>query len=253
MNDPKKVPVVILAGGNGIFIDDSGVRKSKGEVRINEMSLIGHVIKMYLKCRFSEFIISGGYRLKEQIAAIKEAFDITKTDANMLVGIYKGHNFSIEFLDSGLQSPTGDRLLAVKSKLEESKIFAVTYSDSISTLNLEQVLQWHCKNQKIATSVAVRLPTRFRILGVRSGESLVRGFADKAFMNTHLINGGFYFFNNEIWSYFQDRNSPIVLETHILEALVSSKELESLTYSGAWQCLDSERDLKVLKLIAEKL
>lgn len=254
MTDLSKIPVVILSGGRGIFIDDSGERKSKGEVQISGSALITHVISMYLKSGFRRFIISGGYHLDQQRKALCDFFHLKDLgNEKMMEGSFHGEKIHIQSVDTGYETSTGERLKKVQKYLEGDKDFALTYSDTLSKLNLQEVYLWHQKSQHMCTLVSVRLPTRFRILGVRSGESLVRGFADKAFMPTHLINGGFYFFSEKIWPSLSSLPSPLILEQHLLEFLAQKGELNSFPYSGAWQSLDSERDMAQLSHIVQSL
>lgn len=251
--DVSNIPVVILSGGKGIFVDDTGVRKSKGEVNIADLPLIGHVIKIYLESGFTKFIVSGGYRIENQISEMIKSFSMKEISAKKYVGSFQKYDFEIQFVNSGEESLTGDRLLKVRELIQNSPRFCMTYSDTISTVNIKQIYNWHLKNKKTITLMAVKLPTRFRVLGIRSGESLIRGFADKTFMPSHLINGGFYIIESGIWSYFKNQNKETVFETNILEQLLEKNELESFSFNGRWQYIDSERDIKSLENIAREI
>lgn len=246
LSSTADIPVVILSGGKGIFVDDSGVRKSKGEVDVAGVPLLAHVIKIYLESGFRKFIVSGGYRIENQLQKLTHSFSLKEISARNFAGRNKETDFEVQFVDSGDNSLTGDRLLKLQDLLVDCPRFCMTYSDTISTVNIKQIYNWHLKNKKTVTLMAVKLPTRFRVLGIRSGESLIRGFADKTFMPSHLINGGFYIVESSIWSYFKTATAPIIFEKNILEQLLEKNELESFAFSGAWQYIDSERDLNSL-------
>ncbi len=238
------VPVIILSGGYGIYLDDSGVRKSKGNVELLGRPMIYYVILSYLQSGFREFYITGSYQLSETENLLKKSFPNGFE--------YKGESFSITFRDSGLDTRTGDRLKGIFRELKLCEYFAVTYSDTISTLKLSESLRVHIDSQKMGTLTGTRLPTRFRILGTRPGESLVRGFAEKPINKGDYINGGFYFFRKEIMDLgIWGAKDHVVLETDLLDLLVARAELSAFVYEGDWHHLDCERDLRQMEKIAK--
>jgi glucose-1-phosphate cytidylyltransferase len=110
---------------------------------------------------------------------------------------------------------------------------------------------FHLREGRIATLVAARVPTRFRVLGLRDDESLVRGFASKSVIQKDFINGGFYCFLPKIFDADYLGVSPeIVLEDAVLDKLARDRQLTAWTYEGPWQHLDSERDLGKLEALA---
>ena len=92
------------------------------------------------------------------------------------------------------------------------------------------------------------MPVRFKVLGMRPGESIVRGFAPNPVIRNNFINGGFYFFKSTILcnEYFAG-DSGVVLEDHILEKLSVEGQLLGFLYEGAWQHLDCERDVAMME------
>lgn len=247
-NNFSQIPVLILSGGYGIYIDDSGVRKAKANVQISGKPLIYYVILSYLQYGFRNFLVSGSYQLQETESLLKKCFFDSK---------YKGEHFNLEFSDSGLDSKTGDRLLKASEFLKTSSHFALTYSDTVSLLDLALNFKSHVNGNFEGSLTAVRLPTRFRIVGMRPGENLVRGFADKPLFKGDYINGGFYFFNSSILrSDIWKSKDNVVLETDLLDSLVQKKQLNCITYEGPWNYLDCERDLSGLidacKMVEER-
>lgn len=239
-NINSKIPIVILAGGYGIHLDSSGIRKSKANVIIHNKPLIYYVLLSYLQHGFRNFVITGSYQLNETQQLLKEAFE------NKLS--FENEPFEMKFVDSGADAKTGTRIKKVLSHIKDSEHFGVTYSDSISLQNLSEEIKYHITKNNIGTITGVRLPTRFRVLGTRPGETLVRGFAEKPLFKGDYINGGFYFFKTSllkesIW----DSSQELVLETDILDFLVKSNYLDCYFFEGEWAYLDCERDLKKLE------
>lgn len=248
--DVSQIPVVILAGGKGIYIDETGVRKAKGEVRILGESLLNHVIQIYLNAGFKKFIISGDYRISNQLDQLKTEFSLNKIKDNLFSAKHSSIDFQLQYVEEHSSIQTAERIFKLKNIIGEESRFCLTYSDTISTINILQMFAWHLKNKKAVTLLATKLPTRFRVLGIRSSESQVRGFADKAFMPTYSINGGFYFIESQIWSYFNSKSS--VFEKDVLESLMEKNQLESFSFSGLWQYIDSERDLPNIESVVQE-
>jgi glucose-1-phosphate cytidylyltransferase len=123
-------------------------------------------------------------------------------------------------------------------------LFWLTYSDTLCPVNLVEIAATHVTHGRIATCLGVRLPTRFRILGIRRGESLVRGFASRPVIQNDFINGGFYVMQPEIFGPRYLGNPELaVLEEGVLDALAADEQLVVYPFEGPWQYLDCERDL----------
>ncbi|MFN8790920.1 MAG: sugar phosphate nucleotidyltransferase [Bdellovibrionales bacterium] len=249
----EEVPVVILAGGKGLYLDASGERVAKGNVLIKNEPLVSLVLKCYVRSGFRKFFISGSYQLNSTIECFQKALGFKRHDENVFKGPIAGELVNITFIDSGLTALTADRLRSVAPYIRRAKHFAVTYSDTIAKIDLAASFKFHLENNKVATLTAAHLPTRFRVLGLRPGESIVRGFG-KAFLHGHYVNGGFYFFNENIWSSdLLGDSSKQTLETDILDLLAARENLAAVMHEGPWQHLDSERDIPRLQEIAELL
>jgi glucose-1-phosphate cytidylyltransferase len=137
--------------------------------------------------------------------------------------------------------------------VQETGAFAVTYSDTLSDVNLTALLAFHHAHGAAASVVTTQYPVRFRILGIREGESLVRAFAPKPIIDTAAVNGGFYLFNQAVWNPIYGLDGQTPLEVGFLEGLVARLQLHAFEHRGAWQHGDSERDIAILGLIAQQI
>lgn len=242
----SETPIIILSGGYGIYIDESGVRQAKANILIQGKPLIYFVILSYLQHGFRDFYVSGSYQIEITEKLLKTAFNSDFT--------YKNQKFSLKFFDTGLHTKTGNRVSKVFEHLPNSEHIGVTYSDTLSLQNLTDQFVHHVNSSLICTVTGARLPTRFRLLGIRPGENIVRGIADKPLFKGDYINGGFYFLKSEfkkdsIWSHHE----PFALEYHVLDKLTGASQLMAFLHEGDWQHLDSERDLLSLEKISHKI
>ncbi len=229
MEKLSNIPVLVLCGGNKVYIDSSE-SKPKCLVSINGKTILSRIIEHYHKFGFTKFIFSMG------------------ADSNLItdeVNSWSHLNIESKFVESGDSSLTGTRILKAKNFLVGNENFAMTYSDTLSDINLKEVYDFHLEENRIVTLTATHLPVRFRVLGMRAGEDCVRGFADTPVIENDWINGGFYFLNKK---YFQnekytDQSNDFAFETFSLEHLSEDSELMAFKFKGFWQHLDSKRDL----------
>lgn len=254
MAELEQVPIVILCGGRGVYVDGSGKRLSKALVPIAGEPMLVHVMRRYLRAGFRYFVLSCGRQIEELRAALSTHAGAHSADANPCAGVIDGIRCQIAVVDSGENSTTGERIVSARARIGEVPRFGVTYSDTLASVDPAAVFDEHCSHGKIATLLGTHVPTRFRILGLRRGENVVRGFAGQPVIMNDYINGGFYFFDREIWSDAYLGSHPrLVLEVEALEALAARGELIAYRFEGAWQYLDSERDVAALENLVQSL
>lgn len=249
MTDISSIPVVILCGGKGIYVDDSGQKINKALVNINGQAMVTWVMRHYAAAGFRHFILASGMPCAQLAAVLPSS---TICHENEFEVQYAEATCRVRIVPTLPQANTGDRINACRTHLSEASCFCVTYSDTLSDVNLVEELNFHQTNGQIATLIAASYPVRFRILGMRLGESLIRGFAQRPVIETAPINGGYYIFNSEILSerYLGATKEHLVLENEVLEQLAADGKLRAYTHKGQWQNLDSERDLEALSAIA---
>ena len=246
-NISSEIPVVILAGGAGINLGLNGQVIPKSMVEINGIPLLLYIMDHYGKSGFNKFIICAGYRIE----MIKDLFDNKKLlDEKFNINSIDRTVWDITVVDTGKDAKTGSRVAQIESLVNYSPIFCLTYGDTVSDVNLLDMLSFHLNHKRIATILAVHAPTRFRILGLYAEENIVRGFAEEPILQHDYINGGFYFFNNSIFELGTLKTDfNCTLETDTLEDLVSKKELYAFKHKGFWQYLDNERDRQKISLM----
>lgn len=245
----QEIPVVILCGGNGVFMDGSGTRRSKGLVKLRGEALVVHLMRHFCRAGSRRFILCCGYQMDLYLELFSS------------LGVQEGSSFRLEahgltgtaeLVDTGLATPTGGRLRKVAPLLQKAPWFWVTYSDTLSNVNLRDLAQFHLDHGRVASCLAARLPTRFRILGMRRGEGVVRGFSDQPVIQSGFINGGFYALQPEIFqsAYLGDPTHD-VFEESVLDALVEQGQLDAFPHEGHWQYFDCERDLAYLSSLVD--
>ena len=143
---------------------------------------------------------------------------------------------------------TGGRLKRLEKLLNKNKEFFLTYGDGVSNIDLNKLLNFHKKHNKIATISAVRPPARFGF--IKLNKNKVNCFREKSSLDQGWINGGFMIFNNKIFKYL--KNDQTYLERDPLEKLSNKGQLYAFKHSGFWQCMDTLRDKELLEKSVRK-
>jgi len=212
------IQTVILCGGKGLRLGSEGLPKSL--YLIGNKPILWHIMQIYAFYGFKDFILCLGY----QGAKIKKYFKKIK-------------NWNIAFLDTGLDTNTGGRIAKIKNHILSDNFF-VTYGDGLSDINLTTLLKFHKNRDKVATITVVKPYSPFGIVGIEPKMHLVTHFEEKPILD-HWINGGFFIFKKDIFSYLKETD---VLEKDTFVRLVKEKNLAAYKHNGFWECMDTYKD-----------
>lgn len=245
----EEMKVVLLAGGLGTRISEESHLKPKPMIEIGEMPILWHIMKYYSSYGFKEFIILAGYKqylIKEYFANYflhnaDITFDMGKN--TMEVHNSEAEDWKVTVVDTGLHTMTGGRLKRVEKYLKHEP-FMLTYGDGVSDVNLEALLDFHKKHGKPATISMVNLAQQKGVLDV-DAEGQIRSFREKEEKDGAVINGGFMVLEPEIFDYLQDDNT--ILEQSPMQNLAAEGKLMGYYHDGFWQCMDTQREKKLLE------
>ena len=213
---------VILAGGYGTRISEESHLKPKPMIKIGEMPILWHIMKIYSEYNINDFVICCGY--KEEV--IKEYF--SKFDSK---------SWNIELVNTGLDTMTGGRIKRIQNHIDDT--FCLTYGDGLSDVNITDLISFHKEKKSLATLTAVHPPERYGVVNL--SEHYVTEFHEKHTSESSWINGGFFVFEPKIFDYLQDGDSTI-LEKKPLETLAKEQQLTAFKHTGFWHPMDTLRD-----------
>jgi len=241
--------VVILAGGLGTRISEESHLKPKPMIEVGEMPILWHIMKYYSSYGLNEFIILAGYKqyvIKEYFANYflhnaDITFDMGKN--TMEVHNSEAEDWKVTVVDTGLHTMTGGRIKRVEKYLHDEP-FMLTYGDGVSDVNLQELLDFHKKKGKVATITMVNLTQQKGVLDVDQ-EGIIHSFREKEEKDGAVINGGFMVLEPEIFHYLQDDQT--ILEQSTMQALASEGKLAGFYHPGFWQCMDTQREKKLLE------
>jgi glucose-1-phosphate cytidylyltransferase len=224
------VKVIILAGGFGTRISEETENKPKPMVLLDDKPIIWHLMGIYARQGFCDFVIATGY--KSQV--IHEWVSNLKT------------NWNIQAIDTGLETQTAGRIQQITERFNEPQ-FMVTYGDGLGNINLHNLLSLHNAQGRAATVTAVRPPSRFGV--IQSEDSLVTHFGEKNQVDSGWINGGFFVIEKRIEKYIYSNEESF--EANVLPRLVGDAELTSFQHEGFWQPMDTLREKNELSIFAQ--
>lgn len=244
----EPLKVVILAGGHGTRLSEETDVKPKPMVEIGGRPLLWHIMKHYSHHGFNEFLVALGYRgdvvkryfLDYRAAAGSMTIRLTSGEVQMHQHDYE--DWLVHLIDTGLETQTGGRVKRLEPWLKGER-FMLTYGDGVSPVNIDDLLNFHRKQGKIATVTAVRPPSRFG--GLLFTGDLVAEFTEKPQIGEGWINGGFMVFEPEVLKYM--RGDETNLEADVLEKLAEAGELAAYRHDAFWQCMDTLRDVRLLE------
>ena len=220
--------MIILAGGLGTRISEETGDKPKPMVTIDGKPILWHIMNVYAKQGFKDFIVATGY--KGEI--ISEWVDSLKTD------------WTISAIDTGLETQTGGRIKKCMELHSNERVLA-TYGDGVGNINIKKLLSFHELHGKFATLSAVRPPARFGYLDINHGQ--VMHFGEKNQSDAGWINGGYFVLEPQVKGYIRSDSEPF--EVGALPKLAKVGELMAFEHDGFWQPMDTLRE----KLDLEKL
>ncbi len=240
--------VVILAGGFGTRLSEETLRIPKPMVKIGNMPILWHIMKVFSSQGFNEFIICLGYKseiIKEfflNFHTLNSDFTINLNNNEINYQNVKSENWKVSLIDTGENTLTGGRILKIKDQIDNKK-FLLTYGDGLGNINLNKLIDSHNTSNKICTVTAVSPPGRFGLLNIES-DGKVSSFNEKPKNNNSHINGGFFICEPTIMKYIKNDNTSF--EFSSLENLAKDKQLNSYKHDGFWKPMDTLRDKKEL-------
>ncbi|MCK9581993.1 MAG: hypothetical protein M0Q92_16305, partial [Methanoregula sp.] len=155
-------------------------------------------------------------------------------------------------VDTGENAGTGARLFRCKQYLEDGDFFA-TYTDCLSNVVLDDLLKFHNEHNRIATVTGVLPPFRYGEFILKDNTPISYSPNSKLNSVAGIVNGGFMVFRKGIFNYVDTFDeSTIEGGGGTFEKLSADTQLQVFRHSGFWQCLDNDREYKMLNDLCEK-
>jgi glucose-1-phosphate cytidylyltransferase len=217
-------------------------------VDVGGRPMLWHIMQGYARHGFRDFAIALGY--KGDI--IKQYFaDLARLHGHVSLSLKENRlerhgepvpDWEVDLVETGLRTQTGGRVRRLAPFLGEER-FLLAWGDGVHDIDLPALLAFHEAHGRLASVVAVRPPARFGHLEF-DGDQVVE-FSEKPQAAEGWINGGVFVLEPGVLAYIEGDGTAF--ERAPLEGLARDGELMAFRHHGFWQCVDTPRDLALLK------
>jgi len=249
----QNMKTIILCGGTGYRLREETEFKPKPMVNIGGKPILWHIMKIYAHFGFNEFILALGYKADY----IKDFFLNQKSFTSDFTLNTRNHNtkyylenrsevddFEITFVDTGLETEVGERILKCQKYIPQSDdYFMLTYGDGLSNINIRELVAFHKKQKTIGTLTGVHPRSRFGMVVVDK-KNRVTQFSEKPVQND-WVNGGYMVFHRRFFKYLRLGET----EHPALMRLAKERELSLFQHEKFWFAVDTYKDLETLNEI----
>jgi glucose-1-phosphate cytidylyltransferase len=239
--------VVLFCGGLGTRLREHSDTIPKPLVNVGSRPILWHLMRYYAHYGHKDFILALGYRgdlVREYFLNYNEAMT---NDFTLAAGAdgereIKMHSrdmegWTITFVNTGLHSNIGQRLIRVRQYVETEPAFLANYADGLSDLPLDQMIA-DFQSRDVTASFAA----------VHSAQSFHAVHAAQDGLVTHIgampdqdlrINGGFFVLRPDVFDHIQEGEE---LVEQPFARLIATKRLVAFRWNGFWQCMDTFKD-----------
>lgn len=236
--------VVLFAGGMGMRMREFSEALPKPMVPIGSRPVIWHLMKYYAHYGHTEFIVCLGYKgevIKEYFLNYREwltnDFVLSGGGRDITMLGTDTQNWTITFVDTGLSSNIGERLVKVREYLGDDEEFLANYSDGLSDVPLPDLIAHAHSHDAIATFLCTVPSQTFHI--VTLGEDAhVSGIYESSGAGL-WVNAGFFVFRRELFDYIE-QGEELVYEP--FARLMEAGRLVGYRYDGFWAGMDTFKD-----------
>lgn len=240
--------VVLFCGGQGMRLREYSEKIPKPMVPIGYRPILWYVMKYYAHFGHKDFILCLGY----QADAIKDYFVkyseyvsndfVFSAGGNVLNLLHKDiDDWTITFVDTGMNSNIGQRLKAVEKYLDGEEIFLANYSDGLTDLPLPKMIEEFKASNVTGMFMASQPSQSFHVVTLGENNHVKDiNTLSKAGLS---INAGYFIFKNEIFNYIKAGEE---LVEQPFKRLIASNQLQAYPYKGTFLTMDTFKEKQVL-------
>jgi glucose-1-phosphate cytidylyltransferase len=237
--------VVLFCGGLGMRMREGPASAPKPMNMIGDRPLLWHVMRYYAHFGHTDFILCLGYGA----AAVKDYFiRYDETQSNDFTLVAGGRNiemhstditdWNISFIDTGLHSSIGERLMRVRALVENEEVFLANYADTLTDAPLDALVDRFRKAPQAVVSMLAVPPVSTHHLveiGERGEVTGVRPVTDMM----QWENGGYFVMRPGIFDVLRKGEDMV---PHAFHRLLPERRLLAQRYSGFWRAADTFKD-----------
>lgn len=237
--------VVLFCGGLGTRLREHSDTIPKPLVNIGVRPIMWHLMRYYAHFGHKDFVLALGYRgdmIREYFLNYNECLsnDFVMSEGGRRVEPVRNDiaDWRITFVDTGLHSNIGQRLLRVRQYLDGEEEFLANYSDGLADLPLDQMIADFRRRKVTASFAAAPSPLSFHTVR-GDDDGIVTGFGRMQEAQEFWINSGFFCLRKEIFDHIEEGDE---LVEQPFQRLIAQRQLAVYRHRGFWQAMDTFKD-----------
>jgi glucose-1-phosphate cytidylyltransferase len=246
------VKVVLFCGGRGLRMREHSESVPKPMVPIGYRPVLWHLMKYYAHYGHKEFILCLGYQadvIKSYFLSYQEEMSNdfvldggNRQDERRVTLLASDvHDWRITFVDTGLDTVIGERLMRVREHLAGEDCFLANYADVVTDAPLDKMIAQFEQQEAVALNLSVKPNYTFHFT-----ESDEAGWVTRmqdVQMTDMWINGGFFVLSQRIFDYMEPGDELVV---EPFQRLVAERKLATFRHNGFWAPMDSLKEKTML-------
>ena len=232
LTDFKLKKALVLAGGKAEEMGQLAKNIPKCMLKVKGKPILQHVIERLQSFNINDFIIYVDH-LGERV------IDFFEDGSSMGVNI----EYLVEKKPKGRVYP----MMLARKKLKDT--FLLVYGDTICSLDIDDFLEFHRKNQSMATVAltSVSNPKNYGVINLKGNK--ITSFREKPMnhVESYLVSAGYYIFEPQIFNFLSRRMNTI--EKDLFPSLASKGMLFGYPFQGLWLNINTPKDLKKARIL----
>ncbi|MCA5892894.1 glucose-1-phosphate cytidylyltransferase [Isoptericola sp. NEAU-Y5] len=241
--------VVLFCGGLGMRIRAYDQPVPKPMFTVGDRPVLWHMMRYYAAHGHTEFVLCLGFGA----TTIKDYFlDYRETHTNDFVLRRGGAevellgtdiaDWTITFVDTGLDVPIGERLRRVREHLDGDEYFFANYGDVLSDAPLDQMVDQVRDAGAVGTLLAVCPPDSFHTVAI-DADDRVEGVRSATDLDLR-VNGGYFVLSQGIFDYL-DAGEDLVGDA--LPRAAADGRFLAWKHKGFWAPMDTLKERATLE------
>jgi glucose-1-phosphate cytidylyltransferase len=237
--------VVLFCGGLGMRMRDGVTSGPKPMAMVGERPLLWHVMRYYAHYGHRDFILCLGYGA----SAVKDFFlNYDETRSNDFVlenGARDVQLFSkdisdwrVTFVDTGLNSPIGERLRRVRRFVQDEPMFLANYADVLTNAPLPDMIERFQASSAEAALLAVPPQSSHHVVDIGE-DGLITQVTPMRDLR-QWENGGYFILRPGVFDVLNEGED--LVEDAIMRRLVPQRRVLAYSYKGYWSPADTVKE-----------
>lgn len=241
--------VVLFSGGLGMRMRADNQSLPKPMMPIGSRPVLWHIMRYFAHFGHTEFILCLGHgadAVKDYFLNYRETtsndFVLTKGGQHIDMLSTDISDWTIQFIDTGMDTAIGERLRRVRPYLEGDEYFLANYGDVLTDAPMNDLIDQFIKTDAVAQFIAVKPGDSFHVVEA-DDEGRVKALVSVKELPLR-INGGYFVLSQGIFDYLKE-GEDLVMDACV-KAARDGKTL-AVPYDGFWAPMDTLKERAYLE------